>query len=44
MTQPYLQFDLAATAVGSVCFDDGVLLRYLFDVKNYGSAIIIAEP
>jgi hypothetical protein len=44
MTKPYLQFDLAATAGDSVRFDDGVLLLSLFDAKNYGSAIIIAEP
>jgi len=44
MTKPYLQFDLAATAGGSACFDDGALLRFLFYVKNYGSAIIITEP
>jgi hypothetical protein len=47
MTQPYLLFGVAATARGSTCFDDGVLLRLkqeLFEVKNYGSAIIMAEP
>ncbi|WP_339526384.1 hypothetical protein [Pseudomonas sp. EL_65y_Pfl2_R96] len=44
MAQPYLQFDFAAIAGGSVCFDDGVLLQFLSDEKNYGSAIIIAEP
>ena len=48
MTKPYLQFDVAATAGSPAHLAADVLFRSLnsglFEVRNYGSAIIIAEP